>query len=146
MLSKKELAKIRRRFEEGGADKPLCIEGDHIKDEGQVISLGWNVKSAKGHGMPFGDGQEAAVVYATGTTWDGANFLVHLPVDMGNLLRDAEQFHLLLAGLLAQDEEATRIAKAIVIDRVALEREARTASGPGDGQSWTASGPGEPSK
>lgn len=123
MLTKKELAEIRQRFEAGGADKPLRIEGDHLKDEGQVIDLGWSVLSAKGHGLKFGDGKEASVSYASGTTFDAATFLVHLPVDMANLLDDLEHYHLILAGLLADDKETVRIAKHLVVERVGEERD-----------------------
>ncbi len=132
MLSKKNLAKIRQRFEAGGANGPLRLEGDHLKNEGETISLGWSVYSAAGHGIrkpesgkedQEWDGQEWPVVYATGTTFDAASFLVHLPVDMANLLEDLEHYHLVLAGLLAGDEEATRVAKRLVIERVGKERE-----------------------
>ncbi len=126
MLTKKNLAKIRQRFEAGGANGPLRLEGDHLKDEGEAISLGWSVRSAAGHGIkkPSGEeGEEWPVVYATGTTFDAASFLVHLPVDMANLLDDLEHYHLVLAGLLAGEEEATRVAKRLVIERVGEERE-----------------------
>ena len=118
MLTKKELAKIRQRFEAGGADKPLRIEGEHIKDEGQVIGLGWHV-----HGTGKMGGHEYTVSYASHTTFDAATFLVHLPVDMANLLDDLEHHHLVLAGLLANDEEAIEVAKHLVADRVEEERE-----------------------
>jgi hypothetical protein len=117
MLKKKELAKIRARFEAGGADKPLRIEGDHIKDEGQVIGLGWHVL---GTGK-MGD-HEYTISYASHTTFEAATFLVHLPVDMASLLDDLERIHLLLAGVIKGDEEAINYAKEFVCGRIEEER------------------------
>jgi len=124
MLKLKEVAEIRKRWEAGKADKPMRIEGDHLKDEGQVIDLGWRVLSAEGHGMPFGDdGKEASILYASGTTFEAATFLVHLPVDMANLLDDLERIHLLMAGVIKCNEEAIAHAKEFVFGRIAEERD-----------------------
>ena len=123
MLKIKDVAEIRQRFEAGKADKPMRIEGEHITEEGGAIDLGWRVLSAEGHGMPFGDGEEASICYASGATFDAATFLVHLPVDMANLLGDLERIHLLVAGLVKGDAEAIEFAKEFVIGRVQEERE-----------------------
>jgi hypothetical protein len=123
MLNLKEVKKIRKRFEAGKADKPMRIEGDHIKDDDMVLDLGWRVLSAEGHGMPFGDGQEASICYATGATFEAATFLVHLPVDMAHLLDDLERIHLLIAGLIAGDAEAVEVAEDFVLGRVREGRE-----------------------
>ncbi len=117
MLTKKELARIRQRFEAGKADLPLRIEGNHIKDGGQVIGLGWHV-----HGTGKTGDHEYTVAYASHTTFEAATFLVHLPVDMSNMLDDLEHYHLVLAGLLAGDEEALRIAKRLVVERGEQEK------------------------
>ena len=113
MLTKKELSKIRKRFEDGGATEPLRIEGDHLKDEGQVIGLGWHVLGTS----KMGD-REFTVSYASHTTFDAANFLVHLPIDMANMLDDLEYYHLVLAGVLAGNEEAIETAKFLVAERM----------------------------
>lgn len=109
MMTKTELAEIRQRFEAAGADKPLRIVGNHVKDEGQVIDLGWDVN---GTGK-LGD-HEYTISYANNTTFEAATFLVHLPLDMGQMLEDLEQYHLILAGILSGDEEAIRIARRLV--------------------------------
>lgn len=113
MLTKKELAEIRQRFEAAGADKPLRIEGEHIKVKDGAIDLGWRVLSAEGRGLKL-QGKEYPVVYADHTTFEAATFLVRLPVDFQQMLADLEYFHLLLAGLLAGDEEVKQVAEFLV--------------------------------
>ena len=113
MLTKKELSKIRTRFENGGATNPLRIEGDHLKHEGQVIGLGWSVLGTS----KMGD-HEYTVSYANGTTFDAANFLVHLPVDMANMLEDLEYYHLVLEGVLAGHAEAIEQAKFLIAHKM----------------------------
>jgi hypothetical protein len=115
MLNKQELAGIKARFEAGGCDRDLRIEGEHINDDGQAISLGWHV---------LGDSPGiGTIAYARHTTFEAATFLVHLPVDMANLLEDADHYHLVLAGVLAGDEAAIQIARELVFERVRQERE-----------------------
>ncbi|KKL73324.1 hypothetical protein LCGC14_2076050 [marine sediment metagenome] len=113
MLTKKKLAAIRKRFEDGGADGPLRIQGDHFKDEGQVIDLGWSVLGTSKLGN-----RETTIQYASHTTFEAATFLVHLPVDMANMLQELERYHLLLAGVVKGDEEAIHHAKHIIGEKV----------------------------
>lgn len=115
MLCKKDIKEIKERFTKGGADKPLCIEGDHLNDQGEAISLGWGVRSADGHGLKLRD-KEYHIQYASNTTFEAATFLAHLPVDMANLLSTIEQLYILLEDVLAGNEKAREFAKLIIDD------------------------------
>ena len=115
MLSKKEINEIRERFTQSGMDRPLQIQGEHIKSGDNAVSMGWNVESAKGAGIHVGD-KEYAVRYASNTTFEAASFLVHLPVDIANLLATIENLYHTVDKLAINDPNARAEAKAVLKD------------------------------
>lgn len=93
MLTLEELLKIRARFKAARADRPMRLEQEHCKFEDMgTVDLGWNVLSAKGHGLKGVNGAEFDICYASHTTREAGEFLVGLPVDFAQLLETCEYF------------------------------------------------------
>ena len=93
MLTLKELAKIRKRFEAARANRPMRLEQVKCKFENTgTVDLGWNVLSAKGQGLEGVGDTEFDILYASHTTREAGEFLVGLPVDFSQLLETCEYF------------------------------------------------------